>query len=338
MSSSRGIIFDLFGVVFSKGLASALGTLVSTLKRPGPEIKRVYERWEREFDLGRVDEREFWEGINRELNTDADTAALSYIVLSGYRLHQDVLWLAERFRPVATVAACSNYRREWFDKLDSVFHVSPHFDHVFISSEIGALKPDPAMFEHLANRLDMRPRDLLVIDDELENIRGAEQFGANGLRFVDVYHAEVALNDFVAPKSLKYVAYYSGVVLNIDRDMVALQRRDSSAHVANPGMLSVFGGRRYGRESAMDCALRELREETGLRLTPTALTHLVDLALPLNDVEWMRCSYFVASDISLRALRVREGAGVEVFSAQEAADHPEVTKIVRSVLRTLYER
>jgi 8-oxo-dGTP pyrophosphatase MutT (NUDIX family) len=50
-----------------------------------------------------------------------------------------------------------------------------------------------------------------------------------------------------------------------------LQLRDGLPHVSDPGKIGLFGGRREGDESFLDCVVREVHEEIGLYLQRSAL-------------------------------------------------------------------
>jgi 8-oxo-dGTP diphosphatase len=47
-----------------------------------------------------------------------------------------------------------------------------------------------------------------------------------------------------------------------------LQLRDNLPHVSDPGTISLFGGRREGDESFLECVVREIHEEIGHYLPP----------------------------------------------------------------------
>jgi HAD superfamily hydrolase (TIGR01509 family) len=53
----------------------------------------------------------------------------------------------------------------------------------FVSFKIGAMKPDPAFYEHVVKELKIQPQDMLFIDDIRENVDGAERVGMRGLVF-----------------------------------------------------------------------------------------------------------------------------------------------------------
>ena len=51
------------------------------------------------------------------------------------------------------------------------------FEAFYLSQELGLRKPDPAIFDLVLNRHDLRPEETLFIDDTPENTRAAEKLG-----------------------------------------------------------------------------------------------------------------------------------------------------------------
>jgi putative hydrolase of the HAD superfamily len=55
--------------------------------------------------------------------------------------------------------------------------------HIHVSCDLGARKPDPAVYLRLLDRYHRRPEEALFIDDSERNVRGAREAGLRGLRF-----------------------------------------------------------------------------------------------------------------------------------------------------------
>jgi putative hydrolase of the HAD superfamily len=66
------------------------------------------------------------------------------------------------------------------------------FDVVIDSSEVHSLKPDARMFEIAAERAQMNPSELLLIDDDRLNLASAGQFGWHTMGF-DAYQPEASI-------------------------------------------------------------------------------------------------------------------------------------------------
>lgn len=85
---------------------------------------------------------------------------------SPYRLYALTNWSAEAF-PTA---------RAMYDFLD-------WFEGIVVSGEIGIVKPDSEIFEHLATVFDLRPSESLFIDDVAANVEAARDAGFDALLF-----------------------------------------------------------------------------------------------------------------------------------------------------------
>ncbi len=63
---------------------------------------------------------------------------------------------------------------------------SSHFDHLFISSEIGHEKPAPEIFVHCQTQLQLAPEQILHIGDSLQHdIEGAQAAGWHAIRITE---------------------------------------------------------------------------------------------------------------------------------------------------------
>jgi len=51
------------------------------------------------------------------------------------------------------------------------------FDGIVVSGQVGYLKPYPEMYSYLLNQYALRPEESLFVDDQHQNIHGAEQVG-----------------------------------------------------------------------------------------------------------------------------------------------------------------
>jgi putative hydrolase of the HAD superfamily len=93
-----------------------------------------------------------------------------------------------------TLAVISNFDRRLYTVLDEL-GLSPFFDAVIISSEVGASKPHRRIFEAAMNMAGARPEQCLHIgDDASADVAGAE---ALGIRALHVRRPETTLRDLL---------------------------------------------------------------------------------------------------------------------------------------------
>ena len=336
-TSSNLIVFDLFGVVFNKGLESSIDRLVAALDRPERDVEQAYRKWERLFDLGKVDENQFWDNINADLGTEINPHVLSNIVIAAYKPNSNTIQLARFLRRKHKVVVYSNYRREWFDRLDDMFDIAVNFDDIVISSDTGLLKPDIDVFTYLSDEYETNIEGLIIVDDEQANVDGAEKAGGKGLLFKNVFEAEVNIRTLLGATMPDYDYFYSGVLLKTRQGALILQRRDNSMRIANAGRLSVFGGRRKRNESAVGCAIRELKEETGILREEGDFTLLKEYGAPDEKGRWVHCSYYEV-EAELNEVDLKEGQGVEVWYPEQALKQNDLTEVPQVLIESVYDK
>jgi 8-oxo-dGTP pyrophosphatase MutT (NUDIX family) len=89
-----------------------------------------------------------------------------------------------------------------------------------------------------------------------------------------------------------------------------LQLRDDLPHVSDPGKIGLFGGRREGDESFLDCVVREVHEEIGLHLPPERFELIVRYFGPDHSTpgSTRHGEVFVVRDVPVDRLTVAEGS------------------------------
>lgn len=100
---------------------------------------------------------------------------------------------------------------------------------------------------------------------------------------------------------------YSGVFLITPSGDFIMQERDPHPHIRNPGRVGVFGGGAEGGETPVECAMREIHEEIGLKIPQDQLDPLGILDKRENDGSITACHFYVATDVDPTALSVSEG-------------------------------
>ena len=83
------------------------------------------------------------------------------------------------------------------EKLAGVPRLAPFFNHIIISGDFGRGKPDPAIFEHAINLMDINPTEGIMIGDKLTtDILGSHRIGMDNI-WINHHNADVG--EHVAP-------------------------------------------------------------------------------------------------------------------------------------------
>lgn len=191
---TRVVLFDLGGV-----LVELVG--VPTMQRWSAEEREeeLWRRWlacpwVRRFERGQCSAEEFAAGVVAEwaLPVSAEEYLASFRVwprglLPGAR----ELLLA--IVPGVRRACLSNSNAlHWPRKRDEM-GLGALLDAHFVSHEIGHVKPDREIFEHVVERLGVEPGEILFLDDNQPNVEGARAVGLEAVRAVGVEAARRAL-------------------------------------------------------------------------------------------------------------------------------------------------
>jgi epoxide hydrolase-like predicted phosphatase len=69
------------------------------------------------------------------------------------------------------------------------------FDEIIISAEVGCQKPQPEIFDIMFNKLEMKPNEVVFIDDTLKSLEGADKIGYIPVLFKDNKSLKLELSD-----------------------------------------------------------------------------------------------------------------------------------------------
>jgi len=114
---------------------------------------------------------------------------------SVWELYPEVLDVLEKLRPRFQLAVISNFDGRLRFILEQ-FGISKFFRHVFVSSELGADKPDSLIFRRALKFIDLEPEQVLHVGDDPE--RDWKSATAAGLSIFRLDRAKNSLCDLLA--------------------------------------------------------------------------------------------------------------------------------------------
>jgi 2-haloacid dehalogenase len=93
-----------------------------------------------------------------------------------------------------------NWGREEFDRATAIFEFLGEFDGTVISGDVGAMKPEPAIYQAAVERLGLVPERTLFVDDRCENVEAAKNYGFIG----HVFHNAAGLEHCLRELCVEY--------------------------------------------------------------------------------------------------------------------------------------
>jgi putative hydrolase of the HAD superfamily len=218
-TSLKGIFFDAVGTLFYLN-----GTVGDHYALVGSEVgldldaraleRAFHEAWKKmpqraAIDAPRENDDKGWWRELVDLVLDQVASSLSefdrdnffeiayehFAEAGVWRLYPEVPRALEELWPRFQLAVISNFDGRLRSNLEHL-GILKFFRHVFVSSELGADKPDPEIYRRALKFIDLKPNEVLHVGDDPE--RDWEAAGAAGLRVFKLNRPRNSLRDLLA--------------------------------------------------------------------------------------------------------------------------------------------
>jgi len=186
----RVIVFD-YGEVISVSQSEADRAALVEISGLDTELFwQLYDRYREDLDQGVTLPREYWNLIARDAGVEWSPATLQQLWAADIRSWISVepgtvQLLAELHAGGTRVALLSN---AGFDFSDPFRHspMAAYFEAMFVSAELGLIKPDPEIYRVVARELGITLEQMVFIDNKKINVDAAVALGVTGHVFTTV--------------------------------------------------------------------------------------------------------------------------------------------------------
>ncbi len=177
----KAVIFDCFGVLILPGR--------TLLYQSYPQFSTQIRDLEYQSDYGMISRHQFDQSIAELIGMGPNQVKKHYFD-SNMRNEQVVDWIRElRASGKYKIGFLSNIGHGWIDDFITAKDRAELFDETVLSSHVGMLKPDPAIFELMAAKLGVNADECIMIDDIAANIEGSRVAGMQGIIFTSADQA-----------------------------------------------------------------------------------------------------------------------------------------------------
>ncbi|MBN2011446.1 HAD family phosphatase [candidate division KSB1 bacterium] len=181
----KHVLFDLGGVLvnlnyeaFFKSLAELFHISVDELARhKGNELHFEYMR-------GMMDGKTYVDKIARLYNHEIKLTKFlpAWVrIIDGQK--DDVAKIVFQLQPNVSLSLLSNTDPWHYEYCMREYPVMLAFSRFFLSFQYKFMKPDAAFYQAVNDKLAVKPDECVFIDDTLENIESARNFGWYGIHF-----------------------------------------------------------------------------------------------------------------------------------------------------------
>ena len=199
----RTVIFD-YGGVISLTQSAADREVIADLAGAGHDSEsfwRAYFAHRDGLDQGGAGVAAYWQAIADDIGASWDDARVHELWVADFRSWLSINpgtieVLADLKAGGTTLALLSNAGPDF----GSYFRHGPlggFFTACYVSGELGLIKPDPQIYQHVLDDLGISAAEAVFADDREANVRGAEALGITSHLFTDA----TALRAFLASLS-----------------------------------------------------------------------------------------------------------------------------------------
>jgi putative hydrolase of the HAD superfamily len=186
-------IFDMFGVVVRWSSDVVVPEWCSYAKVSESEFRSSTKPDFELCETGKISMQELWARIGKRYNVSP--SELERIFINCFdeiaRLDDAVV---DIIRPLPVSMLSNQFPLHFELCRKKGWH--NFFSKVFVSFELGFLKPDLRVYSFVAEKLGVKPSEIIFVDDKEENVDAAKKAGMNGIVFKNAVQLKSALSKF----------------------------------------------------------------------------------------------------------------------------------------------
>ena len=189
------VVFDLGGVLAEVSGVAKMRELAGIDSDDELWRRWLGCEWVRRFELGQCTPEAFGDGMVGEWQLPL--TGPEFVALFGDWVQQPSDGAEELVAETAehvAVAMLSNMNAVHWERSVASWPLVKRFDHVFMSFQLGLIKPDVEVFGHVAEELAIDPQQILFLDDNIINVDGATAAGFRAERVRGVAEARAAVD------------------------------------------------------------------------------------------------------------------------------------------------
>jgi len=181
----KALIWDMEGVLMLTDENDISSTVAKALNASYEKVREIYfSNTNDKVDLGEITMDQFYEYVLDTLQISRDKKhLLEEVFYERAYIDEDLIKQIVEMSREYKIGLLSNYSNDLRPRIEKEWAIGSVFDEIIISCEVGMIKPDPAIFNLMLDRLDVKADESVFIDDRIKNIDGAKKIGLHTIFF-----------------------------------------------------------------------------------------------------------------------------------------------------------
>jgi HAD superfamily hydrolase (TIGR01509 family) len=172
----KGLVFDFFGVICTE-----IAPFWLAERFPPEEARKIKTEIVGDADRGVISQREMFIKLASLSGGMAERIESEWLSLA--HVNRELVDKIVKLKGVVRLGLLTNAPSPLARHLLNANGLSELFDLIVVSSEVKCAKPDRRIYEIILGGLALAPSDALMVDDNPENIIGANEVGMAGVVF-----------------------------------------------------------------------------------------------------------------------------------------------------------
>lgn len=210
----KHFIFDFGGVLIEKSfvLKNLLDMIEADKNFTIPRMENAYIRkLKRNLSSGRISSKEFLDKIfkkyyypfqknngalpPKKINTEYYLELWFDLYSQVTQISLEMAEIIERLHQAGYTVSLMSNTHDIHAKSNLLKGFYDIFDNVFLSNEIGLIKPDMDKYKYVMKKLDTKPKKCVFIDDKIRNLVPARDLGIIVIRYESLDRFKETLNE-----------------------------------------------------------------------------------------------------------------------------------------------
>ena len=185
--SIRAVLFDLGGVIVRTEYQAPRQHLAERLGMEYDDLVKVVFDSDSGYQasIGAIPPEVHWDWVIKRLKRPAsELESIRHEFFAGDIIDRTLLDFLRSLRGKYKTGLISN---AWGDLREYILRekIEDAFDHMIISAEVGAVKPEAKIYQTALEQVGVKPKEMVFVDDFAVNIEGCEKIGIKGILFKD---------------------------------------------------------------------------------------------------------------------------------------------------------
>ncbi len=177
------IIFDWGGVC---GLYN-LEIFNTFIKKKGYNLSSVdtyFKEFKPKFDRNQISEEEFWSELAQKIGFKEHWSILAQRNKKNLIVNRQLMDYIKNLKKNVKVVLLSNMDKTSIKAINKEVKLTNYFEKVYFSSKYKLGKLEKELISNIINDFNIKPKEMLFIDDFLGNINKAKAYGMQTILFI----------------------------------------------------------------------------------------------------------------------------------------------------------